>query len=95
MYWLLNKLEVKNKKDDRYQNQIFLIKIYRWIIWKPLFFMKASFYILKTFFNKNLLWDPDEKAYFKRYFIFKLIYDEASSKMKYYYHDYEVFGRNF
>lgn len=75
-------------KDERYQNQSLIVKTYRWIRWKPFYFLNASLYLLKTFFNRNILWDVDEKAYFRRRFIFKLILAEAYSKMKHYYHGY-------
>lgn len=71
--------------DDRYQKQHVLIKVSRRIKWKPFYFVKAASYILGTFFNRDILWDPDEKAYFKRSFIFGLILTEADIKMKHYY----------
>lgn len=71
--------------DDRYQNQPLLIRIYRWIRWKPLYFVKAGLDIFKTFFNKGILWDSYEKAYFRRSFIFSLILSEADTEMKHYY----------
>ena len=72
-------------KDDRYQNQNFFVKVYRWFKYKPVYLVKAGFCILKTFFNRNLLWDEDEKVYFRRDFIFGLICSESDAKMKHYY----------
>jgi hypothetical protein len=77
-------------KDDRSQNKNLIVKIYRWLKWKPIYFIKANLYAIKTLFDKDLLWDEEEKAYFKRRFIFELIYNEASSKMKHYYTFEEV-----
>lgn len=71
--------------DNRYQNQSILIKIYRWLKWKPLYFAKALLFTFKTIFNKNLLWDSYEKAYFRRNVLFSLILSKSDSKMNHYY----------
>jgi len=79
--------------DDRYQNQTFFVRVYRWMKWKPVFFIKGVYFVFKTFLNKELLWDSHEKAYFRRRFIFKSVYRQSESKMKHYYHGYELFDK--
>lgn len=52
--------------------------------------MKACIFTLKTFVNKASLWDEYEKAYFKRKFIFRVIYSRSEAKMKHHYTMEEV-----
>lgn len=87
--------------DDRYQNQNFIVRAYRWLRWKPAYAILASYRVARWALRgcKPITWDtPDEDGWpvETRRSTLECIWGTtmgtASIRMKHYYTLEEVLG---